>query len=179
MTTPPGAIVIGELSRANIVAMAIFTTLIAVGGGAVILEPMWTSNPLPEPGALFTALAALIFFGWMWLAALNMARKAIANDGVGLYVQEGVLHDVLTGRTVRLDSIRAAYREAPRGVFKTSLALETELGRPANRAYSPYAGYHQLSAGPFVYRTPISVMLERLQACGVKVKGSKTDLIGA
>jgi hypothetical protein len=170
MTGYGPVVIIGRLSRVRNVGPWVFLTLIAAALGSSVL---WGGEPLS-----FNLAACLLTVLGLWLLWSRLAYLALKPGAPGLYVRDGVLYDSVWGRSAPLDHIKVAYRAAERGLLRTDLMIEVRGARPTNAAY-PEVSRQPLGASAFQYETPISVMLERLEACGVKVKGSKTGLIGA
>lgn len=136
-----------------------------------------TAYPILSSGGLGDVLA-LLFLAALWLMSCRCVYVALFRGRLGLYIQDGLLHDALFGSSAPVETIRAAYRNAPRGIFKTTVVIDIGGPKPISPAYPELNRSRTFGSSALLYETPPAVMLERLEACGVKIKGSKTALLG-
>jgi hypothetical protein len=162
-------IVIGEISTTSVLLAPIGFALLLALGISVLAQGNFDFR------AVIGVPCAAVVLGM----SLLQVRRRFSRGTVGLFIRDGVLHDTLAGTQRPLDTIRFATRESRGGSWlRTAIVLEVGPPPPAGGGYWESSASTQLMISTGHYKTPAAVMLERLAAAGVKVKGSKTAMIG-
>ena len=169
-----GIVVIGEVSVVKSVLLIIGMTafLLAI---LVQLPSLWNGGAMDVILAVATILMVGAGFG---LYIPSLILQAMQRDRV-FYVQNNRIH----WRTLRdhhvasVDDLRAARRESPRpeSLLRSQLIVVFERHRGGRPRWAPPGENEKIwtiDTAPF--HTPISVMLDRLEALGARIEGSKT-----
>ena len=165
---PPGHVVIGRLSGLKVTAGALFCGL-----GVLAVTLVDWRHPTTED-----VLGPLCCLALLGLYA-RLLWRTFRFRGVGLFVADGRLYDVVRGRSVPLSYVQCAARSDQDGNFiRTEIRLDIEPPRPPGVPAWEFATDSVLMIRTIMYQTPAAEILERLAAHGVDVEGSKERLFG-
>lgn len=155
-------LIIGELSLPKLLGWPLF------------LGAICALSVVGDPGDDAFALT----FGFLALAMFLFAVICYCQLDRGLYIQDGVLHESVFRKSVRVDGIRQVRRTIGYPTwFRTVLEIECGVRDAGITGGYETGGTQVISVLTTLYKTPAAIMLARLEEQGVKVVGSRTNLL--